>query len=145
MSRVVGLWKEAAGEKIGQSLADPAQYDNLFPGLKDAVKTQHFLEKQSHPIPAAAAASVPGNHDRNPMEEMHAAEAAGTFLYATQEEDSEFVDAPQQPPPLSASARVTIDQAQLERELELDLEKVRIEDNVDPNDLNLDEEELLAD
>ncbi|XP_069957216.1 coatomer subunit beta' [Cherax quadricarinatus] len=100
MSRVVGLWKEAAGEKIGQSLADPAQYDNLFPGLKDAVKTQHFLEKQSHPIPAAAAASVPGNHDRNPMEEMHAAEAAGTFLYATQEEDSEFVDAPQQPPPL---------------------------------------------
>nr|XP_053654224.1 coatomer subunit beta'-like isoform X2 [Cherax quadricarinatus] len=295
MSRVVGLWKEAAGEKIGQSLADPAQYDNLFPGLKDAVKTQHFLEKQSHPIPAAAAASVPGNHDRNPMEEMHAAEAAGTFLYATQEEDSEFVDAPQQPPPLineeilrsigqeahgedkvlkmeekvdklaelenllgdyippvlnveedeetvlklekgktdhtahsfdifmakdsdnllldddtdtalsvkktiplvdseklltapeeeqefggaaasapssvvhtrnilgwdedeaedwgleqerdmlGASARVTIDQAQLERELELDLEKVRIEDNVDPNDLNLDEEELLAD
>lgn len=32
-----------------------------------------------------------------------------------------------------AAARPTIDQAQLERELELDIEKVRIEDNIDPN------------
>lgn len=32
-----------------------------------------------------------------------------------------------------ASARPPIDQAQLERELELDLEKVRIEDNIDPS------------
>lgn len=59
VSRVVGLWKAAAGEKIGQSLADPAQYDNLFPGFKDAIKTQHFLEKQLRPIPAASSASVP--------------------------------------------------------------------------------------
>ena len=58
MSRVVTLWKEAAGEKIGQSLADPAQYDNLFPGFKDALKTQQFLEKQTKPIPAASAASI---------------------------------------------------------------------------------------
>ncbi|ROT82600.1 hypothetical protein C7M84_024239 [Penaeus vannamei] len=43
------------------------------------------------------------------------------------------------------SGRPPIDQAQLERELELDLENVRIEDNIDPNDVNLDEEELLAD
>lgn len=45
----------------------------------------------------------------------------------------------------SVSGRPPIDQAQLERELELDLENVRIEDNIDPNDVNLDEEELLAD
>lgn len=31
------------------------------------------------------------------------------------------------------ASRPTIDQAQLERELELDIEKVRIEDNIDPN------------
>ncbi|KAG7154406.1 Coatomer subunit beta-like 1 [Homarus americanus] len=102
MSRVVGLWKTAAGEKIGQSLADPAQYDNLFPGLKEAVKTQHFLEKQSRTLPATKAPSAPGNHDRNPIEEMHAAEAAGTFVYVGADEDSEFVDAPQQPPKLCA-------------------------------------------
>lgn len=59
MSRVVGLWKTAAGEKIGQSLADPAQYDNLFPGLKDAVKSQQYIQQQTKPIPAASAASVP--------------------------------------------------------------------------------------
>ncbi|XP_064089389.1 coatomer subunit beta'-like isoform X3 [Macrobrachium nipponense] len=95
MSRVVGLWKEAAGEKIGQSLADPAQYDNLFPGYKDAVKTQHYLEKEAKPIPAASAASVPGNHERNPIEEMRAAEAAGTFVYIPPEgEENQFVDAP---------------------------------------------------
>lgn len=32
-----------------------------------------------------------------------------------------------------AGARATIDQAQLERELELDIEKMRMEDNIDPN------------
>lgn len=37
------------------------------------------------------------------------------------------------PPAGGAAARPTIDQAQLERELELDIEKVRIEDNIDPN------------
>ncbi|XP_068249649.1 coatomer subunit beta' isoform X2 [Palaemon carinicauda] len=95
MSRVVGLWKEAAGEKIGQSLADPAQYDNLFPGFKEAVKTQHYLEKITKPIPAASSSSVPGNHERNPIDEMRAAEAAGTFSYVPPEgEDSPFVDAP---------------------------------------------------
>ncbi|XP_063596464.1 coatomer subunit beta'-like isoform X2 [Penaeus indicus] len=193
MSRVVGLWKTAAGEKIGQSLADPAQYDNLFPGLKDAVKSQQYLQQTTKPIPAASASSVPGNHERNIIEEMRAAEASGAFVYIPPEgEDVEFVDAPQQPekgidslieevliapsapvmpasspvtvaseplvptpaapppaavptPELSVSGRPPIDQAQLERELELDLENVRIEDNIDPNDVNLDEEELLAD
>ncbi|XP_042864924.1 coatomer subunit beta'-like isoform X2 [Penaeus japonicus] len=98
MSRVVGLWKTAAGEKIGQSLADPAQYDNLFPGLKDAVKSQQYIQQQTKPIPAASAASVPGNHERNVIEEMRAAEASGAFVYVAPEgEDVEFVDAPQQP------------------------------------------------
>ncbi|KAK7070650.1 Coatomer subunit beta' [Halocaridina rubra] len=96
MSRVVGLWKKSAGEKIGQSLADPAQYDNLFPGFRDAVKTQQFLEKQTKPIPAASAASIPGNLDRSPIDEMRAAEAAGTFVYVPPEghESPQFVDAP---------------------------------------------------
>lgn len=55
---MVGLWKGVAGEKVGQSLADPAQYDNLFPGFKDALKTQQFLEAQTKPIPAASFPSV---------------------------------------------------------------------------------------
>lgn len=39
-----------------------------------------------------------GNHERDALEEMRAAEAAGTFVYQPPEgEDQEFVDAPQQP------------------------------------------------
>ncbi|XP_050693669.1 coatomer subunit beta'-like isoform X4 [Eriocheir sinensis] len=97
ISRVVGLWKEVSGEKIAQTLADPAQYDNLFPGIKDALKTQQYLERETKPIPAASTSSVPGNHERDAQEEMRAAEAAGTFVYQPPEgEDQEFVDAPQQ-------------------------------------------------
>lgn len=59
ISRVVGLWKEVSGEKIAQTLADPAQYDNLFPGIKDALKTQQYLERETKPIPAASTSSVP--------------------------------------------------------------------------------------
>ena len=59
ISRVVDLWKQAAGEKVAQTLADPSQYDNLFPGIKDALKTQQYLEKSTRPIPAASTSSVP--------------------------------------------------------------------------------------
>ncbi|KAK3858973.1 hypothetical protein Pcinc_034864 [Petrolisthes cinctipes] len=99
VTRVVGLWKGVAGEKVGQSLADPAQYDNLFPGFKDALKTQQFHESRIKPIPATSSPSVKGNHERDPLEEMRAAEAAGIFVYVSPEgDDAEFVDAPQQPP-----------------------------------------------
>ncbi|XP_045125694.1 coatomer subunit beta'-like isoform X9 [Portunus trituberculatus] len=98
ISRVVEVWKQSAGEKIAQTLADPSQYDNLFPGIKDAMKTQQYLEKSTKPIPAASTSSVPGNHERDALEEMRAAEAAGSFVYQPPEgEDQEFVDAPQQP------------------------------------------------
>ncbi|CAL4118366.1 unnamed protein product, partial [Meganyctiphanes norvegica] len=149
MSRIVGLWKAAAGEKVGASLADPAQYDNLFPGLKDAIKAEQFLENQRKPIPATATPTIQSNHERNPVEEMRAAEESGSFTYipTAQEsdttKDAEFVDAPQGGTG-SGLSRPPIDQAQLERELELDLENVRIEDN-DTNDVHLDEEDLLAD
>jgi len=29
--------------KAAQSLANPAEYENLFPGLQDALKTEQFL------------------------------------------------------------------------------------------------------
>lgn len=105
MSRVVGLWKAAVGEKIGASLADPAQYDNLFPGLKDAVKAEQFLDSQRKSIPALDAPTVTGNHERSPLEEMRAAEEAGSFVYIPSAKDTdttkdaEFVDAPQDQSP----------------------------------------------
>ncbi|KAL7644998.1 UNVERIFIED_CONTAM: hypothetical protein RMT77_004822 [Armadillidium vulgare] len=211
---VVELWKNSVGEKVSQSLASPAQYDNLFPGLQDSLKTEQFLEKQRHrPIPAASASTMVSNHERNPIEEMLEAERNGEFIYippkttaiAVDQDEGEFVDAPQSlrsdctptPPPSShmpvmledddsasfhnsegESAAVAdsfldfenrlserippqpeispivpplveqeqlIDHQQLERELELDLDNMRIDENLDAGDLNIDEEDLLAD
>lgn len=46
-------------EKAGQSLADPQQYENLFPGFYDAVKTQQFLlPERTTVLPASAAINV---------------------------------------------------------------------------------------
>lgn len=85
ISRVVALWREqltAVNEKAGQSLADPKDYENLFPGLSDALAAQKYLEKEmKNPTPAAMARNVKPNHERNVVAEMKAAMAAGTFTY----------------------------------------------------------------
>lgn len=63
VSRVVGLWRESlskVSEKAGQSLADPKEYDNLFPGLSDALKTeQYLLPERSNLLPASAYVNIP--------------------------------------------------------------------------------------
>lgn len=57
--RIVELWKGSVEEKVGQSLASPAQYDNLFPELQTSLRTEQFMSKQrSRPIPASAAVSA---------------------------------------------------------------------------------------
>lgn len=46
MSRVVTLWREQlskVSEKAGQSLADPAEYENLFPGYAEACRAEERL------------------------------------------------------------------------------------------------------
>lgn len=83
ISRVVKMWKEkltSINEKAGQSLADPENYENLFPGLQESIATQRFLEKESTKfLPASAAATTMSNRQRQPIEEMKAAIAAGLF------------------------------------------------------------------
>jgi len=82
ISRVLKLWKVTLGQvnaKAAQSLADPEQYPNLFPGLADALKTEQFLAQERVRRPASAYATVPRNWDRKPIEEMKEAEASGRF------------------------------------------------------------------
>jgi hypothetical protein len=46
---VVALWRESLSqlnEKAGQSLADPKDYENLFPGYAEALKTEQFLKSE---------------------------------------------------------------------------------------------------
>lgn len=62
ISQVVKLWKEklsAVSEKAGQSLADPEQYENLFPGYREALKVEQFLrEERMKKIPASAFPTI---------------------------------------------------------------------------------------
>ena len=62
ISHVVKLWKEqlsAVSEKAGQSLADPEQYENLFPGYRESLKVEEFLrEDRKKKIPASAFPTV---------------------------------------------------------------------------------------
>ncbi|KAH3783877.1 hypothetical protein DPMN_161827, partial [Dreissena polymorpha] len=47
VSRVVKLWRESLGNmKAASSLADPREYENLFPGFNDTVKCEQFLKPQ---------------------------------------------------------------------------------------------------
>jgi len=56
--RVVTLWRESLAtknSKTAQSLANPADYENLFPGLQDALKAEQFLKTQRQQILPASA------------------------------------------------------------------------------------------
>lgn len=84
---VVALWRQQlakVNEKAGQSLADPAAYENLFPGLQDTLKAEQFLAKQRVAHRATDAKQIPLNIDRAPVAEMRAAEASGAFDYEPQ-------------------------------------------------------------
>lgn len=62
MSRIVKLWRESlvrVNEKTSQSLADPKEYDNLFPGLEDALKTEQYLKpERKRLLPASVYRTV---------------------------------------------------------------------------------------
>jgi coatomer subunit beta' len=81
----LGLWKTELGkinEKAGQSLADPVQYENLFPGFQDSLKAQQFLSQSDGLLPAAAFTKIPLNIERNSIEEMMKGEQHGNFQYS---------------------------------------------------------------
>lgn len=187
ISRVVQLWKLSLSQvnaKASQSLADPAQYDNLFPGLMDALKTEQFLEQRRQQMPASAYTSLPNNWERHPVEEMRLAEEQDQFhhvaptkvSHADEEKEVEEADehhsagsllipqavgaaatgsavasAVSQPKNLldddieefqPAVSEPAQGRSQLDRDLELDLENLELDDNVDTSEVNLDDDLL---
>lgn len=190
ISRVVQLWKLSLSQvnaKASQSLADPAQYDNLFPGLMDSLKTEQFLEQRRQRLPASAYTSVPNNWERKPVDEMRSAEQQDLFHHvvpskvsqADEEkeiEETEHYHSPSavdkhsttttisdtsRPTPTSvsqsknlldddnedfqpavAASQTTQGRSQIDRELELDLENLELDDNVDTSEVNLDDDLL---
>lgn len=196
ISRVVQLWKISLSQvnaKASQSLADPAQYENLFPGLMDALKTEQFLDQRRQRLPASAYTTVPSNWERRPVDEMHLAEEQDQFHHVapakvshTEEEkeveetnEDQFVSptgsllteptfagsaavaaaaretgtASKQPQnlldddvedfqPAESNSKSTQGRSQLDRDLELDLENLELDDNVDTSEVNLDDDLL---
>ena len=46
ISRVVGLWKASVGKKnakAASAIADPTDYENLFPGLRQSFQAENYL------------------------------------------------------------------------------------------------------
>ncbi|XP_052081863.1 coatomer subunit beta'-like isoform X1 [Mytilus californianus] len=183
VSRVVQLWRENLGSvnnKAANSLADPEEYENLFPGFVEAQKTEQFLRPQRKSlIPANKYPQVPSNHERNPVEEMQAAQQSGSFVFVSdtlqeneEEEEEDFKEAeddlvsqvtqkpatPKQstepPPEPSGKPLSQAGMDDIEKELELDLENMKFDDDIDTSgiddqkilteDVNLDED-LLED
>lgn len=153
----MGLWKTELGkinEKAGQSLADPEQYENLFPGFTEALKTQQFLaEREPGLLPAGYATKTSLNIERDAVEEMKQNESQGSFQYSKLDKPLDGAassnDLEQkvqllsinEPPPTSSSEPVKARKNSLD---EFDFDE-DLDENIDTSDVNLDDEELLSD
>ncbi|XP_055370119.1 coatomer subunit beta'-like [Betta splendens] len=73
VSRVVSLWKESlskVNQKAADALADPMQYDNLFPGLQRTLLAEQYLKETHVGVrPAAEYPFIMPNEDCNVLEE----------------------------------------------------------------------------
>lgn len=167
MSRVVELWREELAkfnEKAGQSLADPAKYENLFPGLGDALQVEEFLkQKEQQQLPAHAAASLPLNIDRNPLQEMQMAQQQGIYESNAKvdiqdyKKSDDYKGVVSGAPTTSASFNAasaakpsTIVPASTkddddDDDLDLEIEGITLDDNIDTTDVNLDDDFLSDD
>jgi len=140
VNRVLPLWKAElakVSEKAGQSLADPENYQNLFPNFAESLEAQKNLEtERKNRLPANKFLSIPANHERDPLNEGALPNIETHDLPDNDLKKSEAT---------ATEAKSTSDvEKELEDELEKDLEGLDIDD-VDTTDVNLDDEDLLED
>jgi coatomer subunit beta' len=85
---VVSQWREKASrslagvsqKNIGESLADPIKYENLFPGYDESLKGDSYLQ-QLLKIPVPASKRQPTLTERNLIAEMQAAIDNGDLTF----------------------------------------------------------------
>lgn len=164
MSRIVELWREELtkfNEKAGQSLADPAKYENLFPGLGDALQVEEFLkQKDQQRLPAHAAASLPINIERNPLEEMQLAQQKGIYESNAKVGVQDYKKSDDYPASAASGIKsgtmaaaaatltsITVPATSTEEDddLDLEIEGITLDDNIDTTDVNLDDDFLSDD
>ncbi|KAK1168440.1 coatomer subunit beta'-like [Acipenser oxyrinchus oxyrinchus] len=162
VSRVVKLWRESlskVNQKAAESLADPTEYGNLFPGLKEAFVAEQFIKETrlGKLRPAAEYPLVTMNEERNVLEEAKGYEPKGAVLSQESVPKEEMTEAAAFPEPsfvIQASApepnpaptqntEPTPDKPEktLNEEFEDDLDNLDLED-IDTTDVNLDDDFL---
>ncbi|KAE9414600.1 hypothetical protein Angca_007695, partial [Angiostrongylus cantonensis] len=87
LQRVMSLWKEKAdrvqkntSRRIGESLADPVRYENLFPEWSESKKAESYLRELSK-LSMPASVHAPTNQQRNVMEELKTALNTGAVTF----------------------------------------------------------------
>lgn len=159
VSRVVRLWREnlaKVNQKAAESLADPTEYENLFPGLKEAFAAEHYLRETclGTTRPAKDFPLVTLNEDRNILEEAQGYEPKGTFIplvSKTRDSEESVSAAPASQPQPAAPTAVEEEEeipefskSQKDKildELEVDLDNMELDD-IDTTDVNLDDDFL---
>lgn len=155
VQEVVELWREKlakVNEKASQSLADPVQYENLFPGFADALKTEEYLQntERGELRFARETCLVPMNSERDALQEMERAVAGGSASYQSKEKEKSqpMVDGTGQKPrnwcgtvvpkaePEDPEPEAEVAGAGRERESSLD------EFDIDLEGMNLDDENI---
>ncbi|XP_043466786.1 coatomer subunit beta' [Leptopilina heterotoma] len=135
ISSIVKIWKEklsAVSEKAGQSLADPEQYENLFPGYREALNVEQYVrEKSQKKIPASAFPSLKLNTERNPYEEMMSSDVTNRMTNLSINK-TEVLEEKQ------ITNKSLVDDDDLDLDLDLD-------ENIDTSDVNLDDDLLVDD
>ncbi|XP_044147375.1 coatomer subunit beta' [Bufo gargarizans] len=155
VSRVVKLWKESlskVNQKAADSLADPTEYENLFPGLKEAFLGEQFLkQKSSLPLPGSQYRHVTPNEERNVLQEAQGFEPSEEATIVQEEKEREATPPPAAPaptvptpkPPSPVQQPVQLPSESTDEkaflDLEEDLDNMELDD-IDTTDINLDDE-----
>nr|XP_056705341.1 coatomer subunit beta' [Euleptes europaea] len=145
VSRVVKLWREnlsKVNQKAAESLADPTEYENLFPGLKEAFVAEEYIKQTNADLrPASEYPLVTPNEERNILEEAKDfTPQIQAALQESEEEDLVPTSKPVLVPPVAGTDPIaTIKDEKALLELDEDLDNLDLED-IDTTDINLDEE-----
>ncbi|NWV58668.1 COPB2 protein, partial [Malurus elegans] len=146
VSRVVKLWREhlsKINQKAAESLADPTEYENLFPGLKEAFVAEEYVKQSLTNLrPAREYPLVTPNEERNLLEEAKGFEPSG--IMTSQKKAEEPVPSPKQEvmkTVVQNSDNLPARDQKTLLDLEDDLDNLDLED-IDTTDINLDEEIL---
>ncbi|CAL1546378.1 unnamed protein product [Lymnaea stagnalis] len=96
ISRVVCLWQQmmaSHNKRVASAIADPTQYENLFPGYKELLKAEEFIKPERlKVIPAAQYSRIQSNADRVPVREMQESERIGVLTVSLQPSPGETED-----------------------------------------------------